>query len=93
MNHEGFVLVMRIALVLGLILVTAVVRSFIGLSKRRGFVMSLGMLGGLALGVVLSYLMPASLKMQESAIFTVCGMLLGFGVAWFFARSIPRQAN
>jgi len=54
MNHEGFVLVMRIALVLGLILVTAVVRSFIGPSKRRGFVMSLGMLGGLALGVVLS---------------------------------------
>jgi hypothetical protein len=93
MSHEGVVLLMRVALVLGLILVAAIVRTFIGPSKSRGFVMAVGMLGGMALGVALSYLLPSSLDVRESAGFAICGMLLGFGVAWFFAKNIPRRAN
>ena len=92
MSHEGFVLVMRAAMVLSLILVAAIVRTFIGPSKKRGGVMLIGMLGGMALGMALSYLVPF-LKMQESAVFALCGMLLGWGVAWFFARQIPRESN
>src|SRR5262245_15956 len=91
-SHEGFVLVMRGAMVLSLILVAAVVWTFIGPSKRRGGVMLTGMLGGMALGMAFSYLVP-SLKMQESAVFALCGMLFGWGVAWFFARQIPRESN
>jgi H+/Cl- antiporter ClcA len=92
MSHEGFILVVRGAVVLSLILVAAVVRTFIGASNRRGGVMLAGMLGGMALGMAFSYLIP-SLKMQESAVFAVCGMLLGWGVAWFFAKQIPRESN
>jgi hypothetical protein len=47
----------------------------------------------MAAGVAVSYLAPSSLKMQESVFFAISGMLLGFGVAWFFARGIPRRAN
>ena len=93
MSHEGFVLVVRGAVVLSLILVTATVRTFIGPSKRRGGVMGAGMLGGMALGMASSYLIPSSLKMQESALFALCGMLLGWGVAWCFAKQIPRESN
>jgi ABC-type Fe3+-siderophore transport system permease subunit len=55
--------------------------------------MSTGMLAGAAFGVALSYLVPSSLKMQESAVFAVCGIVLGWGVAWFFAKRIPRTAG
>lgn len=81
--NKGFVLIVRIALVLLLILVGAIVRTFIGPSKERGRVMAVGMLGGMAAGVAVSYLAPSSLKMQESVFFAISGMLLGFGVVWF----------
>ena len=93
MSHEGFVLIVRVAVVLSLILVGAIVRTFIGPSKERSRVMGLGMLGGMALGVAFSYLVPSSLKMQESVFFAISGMLLGVGVAWFFAKRIPREAS
>jgi hypothetical protein len=92
MSHEGFVLLLRAAVVLALILVTAIVRTFIGPSRRRGAVMGAGILGGLALGVACSYLVPSSRHVQESAAFALCGMLLGCGVAWVFARELPREA-
>jgi hypothetical protein len=93
MSHEGFVLVVRGAVVLSFILVGAIVRTFIGPSKKRGGVMGAGMLGGMALGVAFSYLVPSSLKMQESVLFAIFGMVLGFAVAAFFAKQIPREAN
>jgi hypothetical protein len=93
MSHEGVVLVVRGAVVLSLVLVGAVVRTFIGPSKKRGGVMCAGMLGGMALGVAFSYLVPSSLEMQESVFFAIFGMLLGSAVAWFFAKQIPREAN
>jgi hypothetical protein len=92
-SHEGFVFIVRVAVVLALILFGAIVRTFIGPSKERGRVMGLGMLAGMAVGVAISYLVPSHLKMQESAVFALSGMLLGFAVAWFFAKGIPRQAN
>ena len=92
MSHEGFVFVMRIAMVLLLIFVGALVRTFAGPSKRRGDTMDAGGLLGLAFGVAFSYIVPASLKMEQSVYFAILGILLGFGVAWLFARRIPREA-
>jgi hypothetical protein len=92
MSHEGFVFVERIAIVLLLILVGALVRTFAGPSKRRVDTMNFGGLLGLAVGVTLSYIVPASLKMQQSIYFAVAGILCGFGVAWLVARRIPRAA-
>lgn len=92
MSHEGVVFVVRIAVVLLLILVGAIVRTFIGPSRERGVVMGAGMLAGIAVGVAASYFVPP-LRMQESAVFAISGMLCGFGVAWFFAKEIPRHTN
>jgi hypothetical protein len=92
MSHEGVIFVERIAMVLFLILVAAVVRTFAGPSKRRLDTMNAGGLVGLAFGVTLSYLVPASLKMQQSIVFAVAGILLGYGVAWLLARRMPRAA-
>ena len=93
MSHEGFVFVARIATVLLLILVGALVRTFAGPSKRRVDTMNAGGLVGLAFGVTLSYVVPASLKMQQSIYFAIAGILLGFGVAWLVARRMPREAH
>jgi hypothetical protein len=91
-THEGVVFIVRIAVVLLLIVVGAIVRTFIGPSTERGLVMGVGMLGGIVVGVAFSYFVP-SLKMQESAVFAVFGMLSGLGVASLFAKGIPRRAN
>jgi hypothetical protein len=46
------------------------------------------MLAGTALAVLVGYLMPSSLKLDESAVFAVLGMMVGWSTAWLFARSI-----
>ena len=93
MSTEGSTLLMRATLVLFLIIVGAIVRTFIGPSGRRGSIMLTGMLGGMSFGVLASYLIPSELKMAESAVLAVIGMTLGWGVAWFLARRVPRESN
>lgn len=93
MSHEGFVLAIRVAVVLSLIFIGALIRTFIGPSRQRGLIMGAGTLGGLAAGVMLGYLLPSSLKMRESAILAVWCLLLGESVAWFFARKFPRESH
>ena len=92
MSHEGVVFVERIAVVVFLILVGAVVRTLAGPSKRRVDTMNAGGLVGLAFGVTLSYLVPASLNMQQSIYFAIAGILLGYAAAWLLARRMPREA-
>jgi hypothetical protein len=55
--------------------------------------MGAGMLGGLAFGILSGYALPASFNVRESALLAVAGLLLGWTVAWFFARTIPRDAH
>jgi len=93
MSHEGAMLATRIALV-GLMIVTAaVVRTFIGPSRKRGYVMLAGMLGGMSFGVMMNAVLSGWLKTDESAPCAVFGMILGWTVAWLFAKRIPRTAN
>jgi hypothetical protein len=82
-------LILRAAVVLLLIAVGAIVRTFIGPSRGRGY----AMFGGMALGVLFSYALPASLNLRESAILAILGMLIGWALAWPFARQIPRDAR
>jgi hypothetical protein len=86
-------LILRAAVVLLLIAVGAIVRTFIGPSRGRGYAMFAGMFGGMALGVLFSYALPASLKLRESAMLAILGMLIGWALAWPFARQIPRDAR
>jgi len=93
MSHEGVMLVTRLALVGLMIVAGAVVKTFIGPSKRRGYVMLVGMLGGMSFGVLINARLSTWLNTDQSAVFAIFGMILGWSVAWPFARRIPRTAN
>lgn len=92
MSHQGVTLVIRLALTGLLIVAGAIVRTFIGPSRRRGQIMLVGMLGGMSFGVLLNVLLSSVLKTDASAVLAIVGMVLGWTVAWPFARRIPRSA-
>ena len=93
MSAEGVALVSRVALVAVLIVTTAFVRVLIGPSKRRGQVMAIGMLGGMAAGIAAASLMSRWIATDVSAICGCLGIIAGWSVAWLFARRIPREAH
>ena len=93
MSNEGVALISRVAVVAGLLLVTAVVRTLVGPSKRRGHFMLIGTLGGMAAGIAAASLMSRWVMTDLSAILACLGILAGWGLAWLFVRRIPREAN
>jgi hypothetical protein len=92
-SHEGVVLVLRGSLAVFMILEAAIIRTFIGPSRRRGEIMFAGIFTGMATGVFVSYLWQPVLASDQSAILAVIGMTLGAGIASRFARWVPRQTN
>jgi MFS family permease len=93
LSREGVELVSRVALVTFLIVVAASMRTLVGPSRKRGFYMALGTLGGMAAGVALAALMSGWITTDVSTIFACLGIVGGWGVAWIFARRIPREAD
>jgi hypothetical protein len=93
MSHEGVTLIERSALVLFLILSTALFRALAGPSRKRGEVMALGTVGGLAAGVLIAYLVAPKLGFDMSAVSGSIGMVVGMAISWSFARRIPREAD
>ena len=93
MSHEGVMLIARTALVTVLILVTAFARVLVGPSRRRGLYMQIGGLGGMATGVAVSSLLSRWVGTDVSVICACVGVVAGWGVAWLFARRIPREAH
>lgn len=93
MSNEGVTLVARVLLVVVLIVVTAMFRTLVGPSKRRGRIMLVGTLGGMSFGVFVAYLISQWLKIEVSTIGACLGVTLGWCVSWLFARQIPREAN
>lgn len=93
MSSEGVPLISRVALVAVLILVTAVVRTLVGPSKRRGLYMQIGTLGGMAVGIAAASAISRLIMTDVSVILTCLGISAGWAVAWLFARRIPRDAH
>ena len=94
MSHEGVTLISRVVLVAVAIIATAVLRTLVGPSRRRSLYMGVGTLGGMAAGVGVSSLLFNWVRIDVSpAIFAFVGMIAGWGLAWPFARRIPREAN
>ncbi len=93
MTDEGIRLVTGVALVISLIVAASFFRAAVGPGRRRGRIMLAGTLGGLSLGVLLGYPVSAWLEANVSVICACLGMMFGWGVAWWFARQIPREAN
>jgi hypothetical protein len=91
MSREGVELVSRVALIGFLIVVTAVMRTLVGPSKRRGFYMGLGTLGGIAAGVAAASGVYRWTRTDVSTIFACLGIPVGWSVAWIFARRVPRN--
>jgi drug/metabolite transporter (DMT)-like permease len=92
MSDEGVRLVSRLALVIVLILVTAMVRTVVGPSKKRGRIMGIGAFCGLASGVLIAMPVSRSLGVDVSAIAACIGIVVGWAVSWHFAKQIPREA-
>jgi hypothetical protein len=93
MSDEGIRLVSRLALLVALILVTAAFRTAVGPGRQRGRVMLAGTLGGLTLGVVASSLVSGWVTQDISTLSALAGLILGWTIAWLFARRLPRYAN
>jgi hypothetical protein len=93
MSDEGVRLIMRAALVMVLIIAAAFVRVGVGPSKRRGRIMGAGALGGLSSGVLLAYPIRERFGVEVSVIAACLGIMLGWAVAWTWAKRIPREAS
>jgi hypothetical protein len=92
MSREGVTLMSQVALVALLIVVTAFVRVLVGPSRRRGLYMGIGTVAGMSTGVAVASLMPRWISPDVVAILACLGIFAGWGVAWLFARRIPREA-
>jgi len=93
MSSEGVTLISRVGLVAVLIVATAFVRALVGPSRRRGLFMGVGTLGGMSAGVAVASLSSRFITTDVSVIFACLGIFAGWGVAWLFARHIPREAS
>ena len=93
MSSEGVTWVARAALVILLILVASFFRALVGPGRRRGFFVLAGTLGGMSFGVAVASLMSRWIRTDVSVICVCLGMSVGWGVAWLFARRLPREAN
>ena len=93
LSSEGVTFVSRLAFAAALILVTAIVQALVGPNKRRRFYMGIGALGGMAVGIAIASFMSRRTPTEISVIFGCLGILAGWGVAWRFARHLPREAH
>jgi drug/metabolite transporter (DMT)-like permease len=91
MSNEGVALVSRAGLVIFLIIMGAIFRALVGPGRKRGEIMLAGTLGGLSLGVLVASPISRLLGTETSGVCACLGMVLGWGVAWLFAKQIPRE--
>jgi len=89
MSHEGVALIARTGLVLFLIITSAVFRYLIGSGKKRSVFMLAGTLGGISAGLLVASLIWSWFRADTSAICATLGIVLGWTVAWMFARRVP----
>jgi hypothetical protein len=68
-------------------------RTIVGPNKRRGRIMTVGTIGGLAFGIAISTPVSRWYGADVSAIVACIGIILGWAVAWQFAKQIPREAH
>lgn len=92
-SDGGVRLVSKAALVVVALLVTAFARTLIGANPRRHFRMALGTLGGLALGIAISGPLTRMIGAEVSPIAAMCGVIVGWAVAYQFVKGIPRDVT
>jgi hypothetical protein len=93
MSSEGVTFVARIALVVLLIVLASFVRAVAGPGRRRGRVMAVGTVGGIAAGVAVASVLSPWIGADVSVICACLGMSIGWALAWPSVRRIPREAD
>jgi len=98
MNHmalstEGVTLVARAGILILLTGAAALFSALIGRGRKADLMMLGGTLGGISLGVAVSYLISPWIRADVSVICAVLGIITGWTIAWLFARHIPRDAR
>lgn len=93
LSPEGVRFISKAALFVVLLLAAAFARTVVGPNPKRHFRMLLGTLGGMALGVALSVPLSKLFDSDVSALSSVAGVLVGWAVAYQFAKQIPRYAK
>ncbi len=93
LSNEGVWILSRVVLALPVLLLVAAMRTVIGRSKQRNRVMMAGTLVGLTLGVVASSVASFLFFIDQSALFTVAGVFVGWAFALPIALRIPRAES
>ncbi len=89
MSDEGVRLIGRAALVIFLIIAGAFFKALVGPGQQRGRIMLVGTLAGFSSGVLLAWPIQQWFNIDVSVVAASCGMVLGWAVAWIWARRIP----
>ena len=90
LSNEGVRLLSKGALLVVALLVAAFAKTVVGRNPKRQFRMALGTIGGLATGVAVAPPLSAWIGADVSSLSAMCGVFLGWAVAYQFVKQIPR---
>ena len=93
LSTEGVTLLARAGILIVPTAAAALFRVLIGRGRKADLMMLGGTLGGISLGVAVSYLISPWIRADVSVICAVLGIITGWTIAWFFARRIPHDAR
>lgn len=93
LSEEGVRLLSRGALLAVLVLVTAFARTIVGRNPKRNVGMLMGTLGGMAAGIAVAAPLSRLFGTDVSSLSAICGVILGWAVAYQFVKHIPRRAS
>ena len=91
LTDEGVRLLSKGALLFVALLVAAFARTLIGRNPRRQFRMAMGTVGGIAAGIAVAPALSAWIGADVSSLSAMCGVFLGWAVAYQFVKQIPRN--
>jgi hypothetical protein len=94
MSDEGVTLIAglwRFAVRIALLFAGAFVAELVGPSRRGRVYMAIGTAVGMSAGIAVASLMPRWETIDVSFIGACIGLFAGWGLAWLFARRIPRE--
>ncbi len=91
LTDEGVRVLSKGAIVVVALLVAAFARTVVGRNPKRNFRMALGTIGGIAAGIAVSGPLSAWIGTDVSSLSALCGVFIGWAVAYQFVKSIPRN--
>ena len=91
LTDEGVRLLSKGAIVLVALVVAAFARTVVGRNPKRHIRMAMGTVGGVASGVAAAPTLSAWVGVDVSSLSALCGVFLGWAVAYQFVKHIPRN--